>query len=166
MENIEDIIAKKIFQLLNYALAKYIKPDIKIDKVTSITKQGIKLLKQKYEIEGVILDVDDTLRKDMKMLPKCNEEWLDMMKKELKVIVVSNGMDKRIEEFLKEKEIDYIGFANKPLKRNFKKACERMNLKPERVLMIGDSLMEDIYGAKRNNMVTAIVKSVEEEKEN
>ncbi len=161
-KKLEDVIVQKIFEILNYSLVKFIKPDITIDKVTNINEEGVKILKKKYEIEGIILDVDETLRKDMEMLPKCNEEWLDMMKKEFKVIVVSNGLDRRIEEFLEKKGIDYIGFANKPLKSNFKKACQRMNLNPEKVLMIGDSLVEDIYGAKRNNMFTAIVKSVEE----
>ena len=163
MKKLEDVFAEKIFNLVNYALNQLIKPDITIENVRKINEQGIKTLKEKYETEGIILDVDDTLRKDMKMLPKVNQEWLDMMKRNFKVTVVSNGLDGKIEEYLKQKGIDYIFLANKPLKGGFKKACDRMNLKPEKVLVIGDSRLDDIYGGKRNNMYTALVKDVEEE---
>ena len=140
MKKIEDLIADKICELAAYILSKRIHPDIKIDKVTDLSREEIRYVKQRYNLEGVILDIDDTLRKDMKKIPKCNEEWLNMIKQELKVIVVSNGNDKKIEEFFREKDIDYIGFAHKPLKRNFIKACERLKIQPENVLVVGDSL--------------------------
>ena len=163
MKKIEDLIADKICELAAYILSKRIHPDIKIDKVTDLSREEIRYVKQMYNLEGVILDIDDTLRKDMKKIPKCNEEWLNMIKQELKVIVVSNGNDKKIEEFFREKDIDYIGFAHKPLKRNFIKACERLKIQPENVLVVGDSLFDDIYGGKRNKMKTALVKEVDEE---
>lgn len=163
MKKIEDLIADKICELAAYILSKRIHPDIKIDKVTDLSREEIRYVKQRYNLEGVILDIDDTLRKDMRKIPKCNEEWLNMIKQELKVIVVSNGNDKKIEEFFKEKDIDYIGFAHKPLKRNFIKACERLKIQPENVLVVGDSLFDDIYGGKRNKMKTALVKEVDEE---
>lgn len=48
------------------------------------------------------------------------------------------------------------------IKKNFLKSCEKMNVKPENVLMYGNSLFDDIYGGKRNNMKIALVKEVEE----
>ena len=119
-------------------------------------------LKQKYGIEGVILDVDKTLRKEMKDIPKCNKEWIESLEGKLKIIILSNGKDKKIEQYFKEKGIDYIGFAQKPLKKNFLKACEKMKLNPEKVMIIGDSLFADIYGGKKNNMMTALVKNVDD----
>ena len=38
-----------------------------------------------------------------------------------------------------------------------------MNLSPYKILVIGDDFIDDIYGEKRNNMMTAWVKNVEEE---
>ena len=64
----------------------------------------------------------------------------------------------------KEKGIDYIGFAHKPLKKNFLKACEKMNLSPDKIMTIGDSLFDDVYGGKKNNMKTVLVKDVDEER--
>ena len=39
-----------------------------------------------------------------------------------------------------------------------------MKLSPDKVIVIGDSLVSDIYGGKRNNMKTALVKDVDEER--
>ena len=89
---------------------------------------------------------------------KCNKEWIDKLKKEFKIIIVSNGKDRNLETYFNEKGIDYIGFAWKPLKTNFKEACRRMELKPEEVLVVGNSLFCDIYGGKKNNMKTVLVK--------
>lgn len=165
MKPIEDIVADKIYELVNYMLAKKIKPDIKLETVGALSKEDIRKLKDELGIQGVILDIDETVRKDMNKIPKCNEEWIDMLKDELKVIVVSNGIDKGIENFFRLKGIDYIGFAHKPLKKNFIKACEMLGIAPEKTLVIGDSLFSDIYGGKRNNMKTALVKKVDDKEQ-
>ena len=146
-------------------LAKNIKPDIKLETVGALSKEDIRKLKDELGIQGVILDIDETVRKDMNKIPKCNEEWIDMLKDELKVIVVSYGIDKGIENFFRLKGIDYIGFAHKPLKKNFIKACEMLGIAPEKTLVIGFSLFSDIYGGKRNNMKTALVKKVDDEEQ-
>ena len=38
-----------------------------------------------------------------------------------------------------------------------------MNLEPNKVLVVGDSLLNDIYGGKKNKMKTVLVKEVEDE---
>lgn len=162
MKTLDELVADKILDLVHYVLSKFIKPDMTLNKVNELDVQAIEKLKQQYGIEAVILDVDDTLRKEMKEIPKCNKEWIESLKDKIKIIIVSNGVDQNIEKYFKENGIDYIGFACKPLKKNFLKACERMNVKPENVLTIGNSLFDDIYGGKRNKMKTALVKEVED----
>jgi HAD superfamily phosphatase (TIGR01668 family) len=162
MKTLEDLVAEKLCDLVHYALSKIIKPDMTLNKVNELDIQAIEKMKQQYGIEAIILDVDDTLRKEMKDIPKCNKEWIEGLKGKIKIMIVSNGVDRDIEKYFKENGIDYIGFACKPLKKNFLKACEKMNVKPESVLMVGDSLFDDIYGGKRNNMKTALVKEVED----
>ena len=161
MKSIDEIFVDKIFELVNYALSKFIKPDIELDKITQLDDRLIAEIKDKHGIEGLILDIDETLRTEMKAIPKCNEGWLDKVKQQFKVIVVSNGIDKNIEDFLKKKGIDYISFAHKPLKKSFIKACKQLDIQPEKVLVLGDGLWADIYGGKRNNMKTARVKGVD-----
>ena len=151
---LEDLVIKRLCDIVNYSLSKIIKPNIEIENVNNLDSDAIDKIKEKYGIEGVILDIDDTLRENMKSIPKCNEEWLETLKSRLKVVVLSNGIDEKIQKFLEEKEISYIGFAMKPLKKNFKKACEIMNLPPDKVLVIGDSIFCDIHGGNRNNMKT------------
>ena len=163
MKSLDELMADKIYELVNYMLAKRIKPDISLDKVTSLTEADIEKLKSQLGIEGVILDIDETVRKNMKSIPKCNREWIEMLKSKLKVIVVSNGVDRGIEDFFKLQGIDYIGFAHKPMKKNFVKACDKMGISPEKVLVIGNSLWCDIFGGQRNKMKTALVKKVEDE---
>ena len=160
MGSIEDMVADKIIEMINYLLSKFIKPDITIKCVTQLNSEKIENLKTKYGIEGVILDVDDTLRKNMGNIPQCNREWIENLRGKLKIVILSNGVDKKIESYFKEIGIDYIGFAHKPLKKNFKKACEKMGVSTDKVLVIGDSVIDDIYGGKINGMRGALVKSV------
>ena len=55
---------------------------------------------------------------------------------------------------MKEKGIEYIGYALKPLRYNFLKACKMLQLSPKQVVVIGDDILSDIYGGNRNNMTT------------
>ena len=162
MKTIDELIFEKLLGLVNYALSAVIKPDITVDNVGSLDEKEIERIKQKYGIEGIILDVDETLRKEMKNIPKCNQDWLESLNGKIKIIILSNGIDKKIESFFESRGIDYIGFAHKPLKKNFLKACEKMNLSPDKVLVVGNDLFDDIYGGKRNNMKTLLVKKVED----
>lgn len=144
---------------LDYILCKMIKPDIEIESVTSLTEEEIDRIIKIYGIKGVILDVDETIRYNMNGITYDNNKWLDMLRSKVKVIVVSNGIDKEIEEELKKKNIIYIGFAHKPLKKNFLKACKLLQLETHEVVVIGDDILSDIYGGKRNNMYTIKITS-------
>ena len=160
MKTLDELLADKIIDLVNYGLSKIIKPDIEVEKVTDLDAKMIDELEEKYGIEGVILDVDKTLRKDMKKIPKCNEDWIELLRGKLKVVIVSNGFDRNLERLFDEKGIDYIMFAHKPLKMNFIKACNLMNLPPDKVLTVGDGLIFDVHGGHRLNMHTVLVKDV------
>lgn len=165
MKPIEDIIVDKIYELVNQVLSRIVKPDITLEQVTQLTEEKIEQIKSEYGIEGIILDVDETLRRDMKPLPEQSKKWIESIQKQLKVIVVSNGLDPKVEEYLKTQKIEYIGFANKPFKSSFTKACKKMNIVPEKVLVVGDNLLDDILGGKRSNMKTALVQDAVEEEE-
>jgi HAD superfamily phosphatase (TIGR01668 family) len=162
-KSLEDRIMDFIFSKVNAAMAKVIKPDMEVDNVGCLNVDEIRRLKKEYGIKGIILDIDETVRSDMGDIPKVNQEWINMIKDELKVIVVSNGIDKKVERYFELLGIDYIGFAHKPFKKNFIKACEKMGLEPEKTLVIGDSLWCDIFGGQRNQMRTALVKNVDDE---
>ena len=106
MKTLDELVADKILDLVHYVLSKFIKPDITLAKVNELDIQAIENLKQQYGVEGIILDVDDTLRKKMKDIPKCNKEWIESLKDKIKIIIVSNGVDQNIEKYFKENGID------------------------------------------------------------
>lgn len=162
MKTLDEIIADQIIKLARLALSKVVKPDITVGKVSELDEQEIERIKKEYGIEAIILDVDETLRTDMQSIPKVNQAWLESVQGKVKIIILSNGIDKKIEEYFTEKGIDYIGFAHKPFKKNFVKACQKMNVKPENVMVIGDSLFDDVYGGKKNKMKTVLVQDVDD----
>lgn len=158
-------IEKKIYNVIHRQLIKAIPPDIILKDVKDIDLEFVKKLKSQYGIGGIILDVDDTVRKSLMKLPDCNKKWIRFMKKEFRVIILSNGYDSKIKCFANEKNIPYIYFAKKPSKKNFLYACEEMGLFPENVMVIGNDIICDIYGGSKCGMITAIVDSVNSETE-
>ena len=73
MKTLDEIVADKIIDMVHYVLSKFIKPDITVNKIVELNEETIEKIKEEYKIEGIILDVDDTLRKEMKDIPKCNK---------------------------------------------------------------------------------------------
>ena len=122
---------------------------------------GEKILELLHLGLSIIVKPDITIDK-VNLLNIHTEPWIENLRSQLKIIIVSNGIDKKMEAYFKEKGITYISFAHKPLKMNFLKACKEMNVQPDKVLVIGDSLFDDVLGGKRNNMKTALVKNVED----
>lgn len=159
IEEIED----KIYSTVHNQLIKLIMPNFVINEVKDIDLQFVKKLKSEYGIGGIVLDVDDTIRKGMSNIPNCNKNWINFMKKEFKLIVLSNGYDGKLKNFFAENNIPYIAFAKKPHNKGFLDACDMMGLYPENVLVIGNDIICDIYGGSKCGMITAIVDSVEKE---
>ncbi len=118
----------------------------------AIKKSGIRLL---------LIDVDNTLIPYDKF--SADEALIELMER-LKtlgffIVFVSNNRFHRIRFFAKPLNISFVSNAKKPLKRGFKKAMrfyEKPVAKTE-VLVIGDQLMTDVYGAKRTGLKVALV---------
>jgi len=164
IKKFEDAMYYKMDTAFEYLAKKLIQPDMKFNSVTDIDKRMLNRIKQDYGIEAIVLDVDETLRCNSKAIPKRNGEWIKMMKGQIKVIILSNGIDPDIEKYFSEMGIDYIGFAFKPLKKNFIKACQKLGVRPEKTLMIGNNIIDDIWGGNRNKMRTALVNDYEDER--
>ena len=39
----------------------------------------------------------------MRSIPKCNKEWIESLREKIKVIILSNGIDKGIEKYFQDK---------------------------------------------------------------
>lgn len=162
---IQEMIEQKVYNIIDNKLKKIIKPSFSFNEVKDINLEIVKKLKKEYGIGGIILDVDETLRKDMMTIPDCNKQWVEFMKKEFKVIILSNGVDKNIREYANRSGIEYISFAKKPLRKGFFSACDVMGLEPENVLVIGNDIICDIYGGNRSGMLTALINDVNSKKQ-
>ena len=126
-------------------------PDLYLDNVTEINATLLK----KNKIEGLILDVDNTLIDYYRNLIDGAEEWCEELKNEgIKCIILPNSN--------KKDKIENLMFAKKPMKSGFKKALDQMGLLPEKVAVVGDQLFTDVLGAKRMNMFSILVKQVGE----
>ncbi len=148
--------------LLKEFSRKVYKPDFVFEKITSIDENVINRLKNEYEIEGIIIDVDETLRKYPELIPNQNKEWLSNIKDKFKLVILSNGFDERLKDYFSLEKIEYITGAFKPLKAGYRKAKEYLNLDSKKILVIGDSGFDDIFGGKINGMYTALIKDCDD----
>ena len=90
----------------NIIISLFIEPNIIVNSVLELTSDELDYLKT-LGIKGLILDVDETLRYNMKMIDNDTFNWLIMAKSKMNIAVVSNGYDMRIEETLRLLKIPY-----------------------------------------------------------
>ena len=123
----------------------------------SISDINYSSLKQKG-INTHLIDLDNTLALiDEIQLPENVKKLFSKLKKDFRLIIVSNNFKNRIEAFCKPFDTDYISFAMKPLPFCFKRIVKRYNIKKESMCMIGDQLITDILGANRFGIYTVLV---------
>lgn len=164
MRNIEDILAEYLYYGCKRLLSKFIKADKNYETVQDITRADIIKLKNESGIGGIILDVDGTILHSQKGVSEETSKWINMIKEELKICVVSNASRGWIKPTMDEYNLDYIAFAGKPRKKAFLQAADKMGLEPENIMVIGDELIADIVGAKRVGMKNILVKDLNEER--
>ncbi len=145
-----------VFDLINYYLSKNIEPDLIVRDIKELSSDALDDLIMNG-IKGLIIDLDETLRFAKEDITKVNQEWLQMAKSKLKIVVLSNGYSQNTKKYLKNIGINYIGLAYKPSKSSFKKALQDLNLGPDEVFMIGDDYFSDIYGGSRNKLRTVLI---------
>ena len=114
-------------------------------------------------IKGLILDLDNTIvSEDDRYLSPQVKVWLCQVQESgIQIFLLSNG--KRQARFLAWKEhlnITGIYNARKPFKSGFQQALRSMNLRPQDVIVIGDSFHTDVLGSKISRMKSIQVSSL------
>ena len=133
-------------------------PNYYCNKITDIT---IDLL-EKNNIQGILIDVDNTLIDFDRNLLSGAQEWVLQMKAhgiQCMILSNSNKLDK-VTSVAKILDLPYIYFATKPLKRGFKKAQTQLGLKSENMAVIGDQIFTDVIGANRSKMFSILVNPI------
>ena len=118
----------------------------------------------KYNLKGLILDIDNTLIDYNKNLLEGAEKWAENLKQQgIKLCILSNSNHKnKVENVAKKLNIPYIYFAQKPLKKGFNKAKEILKLEPNEIGVVGDQILTDVVGANKSNMFPILVKPIDE----
>ena len=120
---------------------------------------------KKNNIQGIILDVDNTLIDYYKEFEEGTVEWVKELKNNgIKFCIVSNSnKQKKVKNVADKLDVPYFYFAKKPLKQGFLKAQRLLGLKAENIAAIGDQVMTDVIGANRCNMFSILVKPIKEQ---
>lgn len=133
---------------------KYV-PDIYQESIFTINydqllERGIKCL---------LFDLDNTLVKVKEKVPSDKvKDLFDKLKaKGFKIVIFSNSPRKRVRLFKNALEVDCCPFACKPFSRKFLSVIKIYELKFSEVAIIGDSIMDDIYGGNKVGITTILI---------
>ena len=121
-----------------------LKPNIKLKKITDIT---VDLLK-KHNIDSLILDIDNTMSTHhVEVLTDGLTAWLAMMKENgIKLIVLSNSKEERVNPFANRIGLDYISLGLKPLPSGYIRALKMLKSKRKNTAIVGDQIFTDVLG--------------------
>lgn len=134
-------------------------PDIYLNNIKEI---NIELLK-KYNIKGLILDIDNTLINYDKCILEGTNEWCeDLKKNNIKLCILSNtNKIYKVEKVAKILDLEYIYFAHKPSKKGFLRAKELLGLETKQIATVGDQIFTDVWGGHRVGMLTILTKPID-----
>ncbi|MCL2382982.1 MAG: YqeG family HAD IIIA-type phosphatase [Oscillospiraceae bacterium] len=128
----------------------------------NVKEIDLEMLK-KHNIQGLILDVDNTLIDVDRKLLEGAEEWCKGLKAEgIKVCLVSNTnkIDKVV-AVATVLDVPYITFAKKPSTKGLHRGRGKLGLEPEAVAVVGDQISTDVWGGNRAGMFTILVKPLD-----
>ena len=108
---------------------------------------------------GIIYDLDNTLVPHGAPADERALELMDRLKSiGYTIFFLSNNRKERVEMFNEKIGALYLCKASKPNKRGYLKAAEMMNLDPSKILVVGDQIFTDVFGAKLAGIYSILVK--------
>ena len=125
---------------------KRIIPDMYKKNIYEINYEKLKKMVKKY----LFFDLDNTIISYLQNKPtKENKILFDKLKKMgFEVFIFSNSPSNRLEPFEKELNVKAFSGSMKPLKKGYKKVLNMYD--KDKCVFIGDQIMTDVIGAKRN----------------
>ena len=124
---------------------KKFKPDMDVKSVYDVDFDDL----YNEGIKGIIFDIDNTLvAHDAPCNDQSDELVKSLIEKGFKLFILSNNDEDRVKLFIQNVKIDYIHKSGKPSEKNYIVALDKMNLKKEETVAVGDQLFTDCLGAK------------------
>ena len=137
---------------------KNLKPDLIYKGVQYIDLSELK----KRGVEGILLDIDNTLIDYTKKLSNEIIKWVNDAKSQgfkLCILSNSNKLDK-ITKVADKLELEYISFAKKPSKGGYLKAADLLKLENNKIAMVGDQEFTDVLGANKVGRLAIYVEPI------
>lgn len=112
----------------------------------------------------IIFDLDNTIG-DVKTLicEKRISDFLNRINKEIPIIIASNSHKKRVSTFCKNLNCDKYSFSLKPTSRVLRKIKQKYNIEYDKMVIVGDQLLTDIFLGNRMGLLTILVDPKSEE---
>ena len=116
--------------------------------------------------KGLIFDIDNTLvHHGDDSTKEVDELFRYIQQIGFKTIILSNNSEERVKRFLKNINSLYIYDAKKPAVSNYLKTLEKLGLRKEEMIVIGDQIFTDIWGANRSGITSILVEFIRKENE-
>jgi len=117
--------------------------------LSNVKEINIEILKR-YNIKGLLLDVDNTLIDYEQNMLEGLEAWCqDLKKNDIKMCILSNTNNiKKVQRVAQILDIPFIIFAKKPLKFGFKKAQKLLDVESKTIAVVGDQILTDVLRRK------------------
>lgn len=134
---------------------KFLYPKQRVKRVTDISVSDL----LNRGIECLLIDLDNTLTEwNNPQLTKDVAGWLQNLKDHgIKVCIVSNNSNGRVESFACNCQLSWVGKAGKPRRKGFLAGMKQMDSKPEQTAVVGDQIFTDIFGGNRAGLYTILV---------
>lgn len=127
-------------------------------RITDVTAEDLRRL----GASCVLLDVDNTLTThDAPELDSLVLDWLDTMREQFVLVVVSNNSEERVAPFAEKIGLPFHALARKPLPGGFWSAGAEHCMATEECVVIGDQIFTDILGANLAGMKSILLEPIE-----
>ena len=130
-------------------------PTIYLDSATDLSLEIIK----KLGIKCLLLDVDNTLAEHGSQEPFFGAiGWARyLVENGIKIVIVSNNVEKRVSSFAKKFDLPFVFFSMKPLPIGFNKAQKILGCDKSKIMVVGDQVFTDILGANLAGMKSVLL---------
>lgn len=127
-----------------------LRPDRFVQHFSEVSAADLK----KLNIDLYLCDIDNTLvAHDAKDANEAVKKYIQQIREAgIEVVLISNNYEERVATFAKPLELDFFAFAQKPLKKTYKKIIKKYPNK--KIACIGDQILTDVLGGNRMKFYT------------
>lgn len=139
----------------------FLNPEFMFISVTDITAKFL----EENNIDTLLLDADNTLSTHHSQTAADGVvEWLDKMRESgIKLMMVSNSKQKRVEPFANLLGLEFEYLSLKPLGKGVTRAIKRLGADKKRTALVGDQIFTDVLATKLCGIRSIFVKYIKAE---